>query len=61
MCSSGCVGKSLGSQVIGWCQSSPGYNRHTKLATQGKCKQQDMDEGEKGEERQKSERAKQSG
>lgn len=33
-CSSGCAGKSLGNQVTGWCQSFPGYNRHTVLVTQ---------------------------
>lgn len=32
MCSSGCVGRSLGSPVTGWCRCFPGCNRRTRLA-----------------------------
>lgn len=49
MCSSGCAGKSLGNQVTGWCQSFPGYNLRTMLATQVECEHWEIDEGEKWE------------
>ncbi len=57
MCSSGCAGKSLGSQGTGWCQSCPGYNLRTMLVTHCEWKEQKMEEGEgegdEGEQRDK--------